>query len=174
MINKKINWSIILQIIKNYFKKTNYDYLLSVFIFCIIDSILIFSLVGISKLNILIIIISCTIIFIIVHFISNEHQIGLITIIRLNFDKNYQVKYLNKTLNNINVIYSLHKKIEQTIIIKARYEFRSINLLVDNILNPRFEFAQELLLINPNIINYINPKCTDYQKTKELYEFLTI
>lgn len=117
----KINWFIIYQIIKNYFKKTNYDYLLLFSIFCIIDIILIFSLVEISKLNILIIIISCSIIFIILHFICNENQIELITIIRLNFDKNYQIKYFNKTFNNINIIYSLHKKIEQNIIIRVKY-----------------------------------------------------
>lgn len=171
---KKINWYIIYQIIKNYFKKTNYDYLLSVFIFCIIDVILIFSLVGISKLNILIIIISCSVIFIILHYLSNENQISLITIIRLNFDKNYQIKYFRKSFNifnNINIIYSLHKKIEQRTIelYKIGYNFNNINIL-----NPRFEFVQELLLINSNIIEQINPKCSDYRKIKELHGFLTL
>jgi hypothetical protein len=94
---------------------------------------------------------------------------GLITIIRLNFNKNYQVKYFNKTTNfkNINIIYSLYKETENDIIFKIKYKITPINKL-SNILNPRFEFVQQLLLINPKIFKYINPKCTDYQKNKRI------
>lgn len=109
--------------------------------------------------------------------------ISIKNIIKLNINKEYQyqklikerkykytryIKYIDKDIQ-LEIFNELNK-----IKLDSFYNQFSLDIYLLNLINPCYEIIYKAIEKNPRYFNYINNKCDNYNKYKELYKFMTI
>jgi hypothetical protein len=104
-------------------------------------------------------------------------------LIKLNRNKDYQYQKLikEKNYNYVRYIKYIDEDIQLKIFnelnkikLDSFYNQFSLDIYLLNLINPCYEIIYKAIEKNPRYFNYINNKCDNYNKYKELYKFMTI